>query len=434
MSSICKMCKTDYKYPSKLTIHRNSIYGCNYNDNDYIYIPSITINNHSINNHSKNNNSNNNIFNCDKCQKTFPVKYSLTRHIKNTNCTGNKTSNCSVNNTTNNNYNGIKTLYTKIESIENDLTKINNNYPINNQLINIIIEKTNKIEELIEDNKLLTQNNTEIEKVKVKDETIIENTNETNNNIRLLLLNNIIINSRTEDNYINAIQLCKAGNTIFDSWYSLDITKELIKALETESESEDLILIDITDNTDITESSNSDTQDIWIHPDLAIQLALWISPIFYVKINTWVRKLFTNDKVELEMNINLLKNTIKVKDQKIKLLEATYLKKHNRLKYIERNVIYMITNEFNKKNRNYIIGKAIDLTNRLTTYNKTMEHEVIYYKSCKDEATMSIVENMVLNKLQDYKEIANRDRFILPLEKDISFFTNIIDDSIKFFL
>ena len=35
---------------------------------------------------------------------------------------------------------------------------------------------------------------------------------------------------------------------------------------------------------------------------------------------------------------------------------------------------------------------------------------------------------------QDYKEIANRDRFILPLEKDISFFTNIIDESVKFFV
>jgi len=424
------MCKTDYKYPSRLNKHRNGFYGCKYDDN---YVLNITIDNKS-----------NNIFNCNKCKKIFTIKSSLTRHIKH-NCSANKTSNCSVNN------NGIKTLYNKIESIESDLTKIHNNYPINNQLINIIIEKTNKIEELIEDNKLLTQNNTEIEKV--KDQTIIENTNDTNNNIRLLSLNNIIINSRTEDNYINANQLCKAGNKIFDSWYSLDTTKELIKALETEiksetetetesdsdsdSDSEDLILIeitDITDNTDITESSNSDTQDIWIHPDLAIQLALWISPIFYVKINTWVRKLFTNDKLELEMNINLLKNNIKVKDQKIKLLEATYLKKHNRLKYIERNVIYMITNEFNKKNRNYIIGKAVDLTNRLSTYNKTMDHEVIYYKSCKDEATMSIVENMVLNKLKDYKEIANRDRFILPLEKDISFFTNIIDDSIKFFL
>ena len=40
---------------------------------------------------------------------------------------------------------------------------------------------------------------------------------------------------------------------------------------------------------------------------------------------------------------------------------------------------------------------------------------------------------MVLNKLKEYKEVANRDRFVLPLEKDISFFTNIIEESIQFF-
>ena len=39
---------------------------------------------------------------------------------------------------------------------------------------------------------------------------------------------------------------------------------------------------------------------------------------------------------------------------------------------------------------------------------------------------------MVLNKLKDYKEQANRDRVILPLEKDISFFSNVIDDCVKF--
>lgn len=383
-------------------------------------------------------------YECNICKYRFNLVQNYNRHINKKYCINKTTIPENINTKPTKTKETIiyknKNLYTKIESIENDLTKIHNNYPINNQLINIIIEKTNKIEELLEDNKLLTQNNTEIEKV--KDETIIENNNDTNytnnNNIRLLSLNNIIINSRTEDNYINAIQLCKSGNTIFDSWYSLDTTKELINELEkeikSESDSENLILIEFTENTDITESSNSDTQDIWIHPDLANQLAFWISPIFYVKINTWVRKLFTNDKVELDININLLKNIIKAKDQKIKLLEATYLKKHNRVKYLDKNVIYILTNEFNKKNRNYIIGKAIDLTNRLTSYNKTMDHEVIYYKSCKDEATMSIVENMVLNKLKDYKEIANRDRFILPLEKDISFFTNIIDDSIKFFL
>jgi hypothetical protein len=46
---------------------------------------------------------------------------------------------------------------------------------------------------------------------------------------------------------------------------------------------------------------------------------------------------------------------------------------------------------------------------------------------------MNTVEMMVLTKLEEYREKANRDRFILPLEKDISFFTSIIDNSINFF-
>jgi hypothetical protein len=53
---------------------------------------------------------------------------------------------------------------------------------------------------------------------------------------------------------------------------------------------------------------------------------------------------------------------------------------------------------------------------------------------------------MVINKLKDYsisdayirpsgyKEKANHDRFILPIEKDITFFTDIIDKSIEFYL
>jgi hypothetical protein len=70
---------------------------------------------------------------------------------------------------------------------------------------------------------------------------------------------------------------------------------------------------------------------------------------------------------------------------------------------------------------------------RLSTYNKTCEHEVIYYKSCNNEEEMLIIENMVLTKLKIYKEQTNRDRFVLPLHKDINFFINIINESIDFF-
>jgi hypothetical protein len=87
----------------------------------------------------------------------------------------------------------------------------------------------------------------------------------------------------------------------------------------------------------------------------------------------------------------------------------------------------------NKKKNIYIIGKATNLTSRLSNYNKSAEHEVVYYKACKNEDDLAIIECMILNKLKDYREKANRDRFILPLNKEISFFINIIDNCINFY-
>jgi hypothetical protein len=45
---------------------------------------------------------------------------------------------------------------------------------------------------------------------------------------------------------------------------------------------------------------------------------------------------------------------------------------------------------------------------------------------------MNIVESIILNKLDKYREKANCDGFVLPLEKDITLFTDIIDESINF--
>lgn len=41
-----------------------------------------------------------------------------------------------------------------------------------------------------------------------------------------LILNNIVIDSRECDNFINATQMCKAGEKQFNDWYRLDHTKE----------------------------------------------------------------------------------------------------------------------------------------------------------------------------------------------------------------
>jgi hypothetical protein len=66
-------------------------------------------------------------------------------------------------------------------------------------------------------------------------------------------------------------------------------------------------------------------------------------------------------------------------------------------------------------------------------YNKSDEHEVVYYQQCGSEETMSLVENMVFQYLKDYREQANRERFLLPEKEEIGLFSNIINKSVEFF-
>ena len=375
-------------------------------------------------------------YQCNICNYKFKLIQNYNRHNKNKTCIYKMNKNNNNNTTNNKLIDIIIEKNNKIEELNNKTLQLEKNNKIKELNIKTLqLEKNNKIEEL--NNKTLQiEKNIKIEELNNK--TLqIENINNNTKQLLSLLINNIDIQSRSKDNYINANQICKAGNKKFKLWYNLETTKKLIKELESEkgialSEQSNILNNEykFIDN----KNSNNLIQGYWVHPYLAIQLAHWISPNFALQISNWILTLFSNNKIEL--NINLLNdkdNIIKIKNQRIKLLENTYLKKHQRIKYSEKYIIYMLTTEENKKKRNYIIGKTINLTNRLSTYNKTIEHEVVYYKSCKNEETMNIIESMILTKLKDYKECANRDRFILPLEKDISFFTNIIDNSINFF-
>jgi len=47
---------------------------------------------------------------------------------------------------------------------------------------------------------------------------------------------------------------------------------------------------------------------------------------------------------------------------------------------------------------------------------------------------MDLAENIILGKLKPYREKAIRDRFVLPIDKEINFFTDIFDETISFVL
>ena len=327
------------------------------------------------------------ILTCPKCRFTFSHSSTKSKHIKRNTCEPKSI------------------IHDKQQTIETQTFE--NIEPINNHLVNIILEKDKKINEL---NDLLSDNKS---KIIIEDNKVVP--------ISTLTLNNIVITSRIDDNYINATLLCKAGNKKINDWYRLNTTKELINELKSDTGIPVSQIIDSKKG-----NSNDFQQGTWIHPDLAIQLAQWISPSFALQVSKWIRTLFNNGHVSID-------KIIQEKDKRIKLLEDTYLKKHKRMDYDGSNVIYMLTTDDYKDRRIYIIGKAKNLKDRLSQYNKTIDHEVVYYKECNSEENMNIIEKVVLNKLNKYREIANRDRFILPLENDIILFTNVIDDCVNFF-
>jgi hypothetical protein len=400
---ICKICNKNYSSYQSIWNHNKKFHIIQYN----------TINNTDNTLDNTLNNTLDNKYNCNYCKKLFNNYQNRWKHQKI--CKNKKVINeVNINNQLNNNINTTNNNSNTINNIDNIKDKHSKNIPIYNQLINIIVEKNKTIEEL---------NN------KIDNNIVVIPTIESKNFIQsTLTLNDVIIVSRPLDNYINATQLCKAGNKQFASWYRLESTKELINELGSDMQIHISQLIDIKKG-----NSENFKQGSWIHPQLAIQLAQWISPKFALQVSKWIIELFTNGSVEINKLLINQKNENKLKDQKIQLLQDICIKKQKRKQFPERNIIYILTTEANKKKKIYIIGKAIKLTNRLTVYNKTTEHEVIYYKECKTEEQMDIIERIVLEKLSKYKEKANRDRFILPVENDISLFTFIIDQSINFF-
>ncbi len=295
--------------------------------------------------------------------------------------------------------------------IELEKTKKHDEPNVNKQLINIIVDKDKTIEEL--KNKIIDEPEIIIVPKKIQS---------------TITINDVEIISRMEDNYINATQLCQAGGKLFADWYRLNTTKQLINEAVSDMGIPISQLVDIKKG-----NTNEYNQGTWLHPDLAIQLAQWISSKFALQVSKWIRNLFTDGNVSIEIKLLEEKNKeLQLKDQKIKLLENTYLKRHKRTNYPEKFVVYLLTTKEHKNKRIYIVGKAKNLKKRLSGYNKTCDHEVIYYKSCGNEENMNTVEHMVLTKLNQYREKANRDRFVLPIEKEIDFFTNIIDKSVEF--
>jgi len=245
--------------------------------------------------------------------------------------------------------------------------------------------------------------------------------------VPLELDNGYIIESREEDGYIDVTNLCKAGKKEFKHWNSLGKTKAFLHELASTVGIPTVELI--SQNT----GGNGD-RHTWVHPQVAINIAQWISPQFDVKVSAWVLEVMMTGKVDITntKSYRELQQDNKNKQLKIQLMTKKYVKKQPRTQFDEKNVVYILTTANMKKERRYILGKAKNLTSRLSVYNKSDEHEVVYYQECPDEERMSVVETLVFCKLNEYREQANRERFLLPEGTSIDLFSDTIRECIAF--
>jgi hypothetical protein len=235
------------------------------------------------------------------------------------------------------------------------------------------------------------------------------------------------IEHREEDSYINVTNLCKAGQMKFKDWNRLEKTIAFLSVLSSST------LINTNELIKYVISSNK-IRSTWVHPHVAINIAQWVSPILDVKVSAWVYEVMMTGKMDI-LNTNTyrqLQEENKTKDLKIRILTNKYIKSQPRKQYKEEYVVYILTTKLLKTERRYVLGKAKNLTNRLSTYNKTDEHQVVYYQECKDKEHMSLVEQLVFSKLKMYREQANRERFVLPKDKKIQLFIDTVKDCINF--
>ena len=226
----------------------------------------------------------------------------------------------------------------------------------------------------------------------------------------LKLKDNYQLEYRDNDGYINITNLCKAGGKEFKSWNRLDKTKRFLDVLSSTVKIHTVELLK-------QEQGGNGERHTWAHPQVSINIAQWISAEFDVLVSKWVYEIMLTGKVDIKDNkttpeLDTMNKENKLLKNRIKLLESKVLQKQPRETFEEnKNVVYIVTTEYKEAQGHYKIGKSQDLQKRLSVYNTTDKHEVIYSTSCKTKKRMDLLEQLVHDKLESKRIEPNKEWF-----------------------
>jgi len=104
------------------------------------------------------------------------------------------------------------------------------------------------------------------------------------------------IRQRSSDGYLNATDMCQAVSKLFADYKRLKTTQEY---LETYSLIMGIPIIKII------EVKSGRYGGTWIHPKVAIHLAIWCDPNFAVMVSEWVYELLTKGSVSLDSKLEM---------------------------------------------------------------------------------------------------------------------------------
>ena len=242
-------------------------------------------------------------------------------------------------------------------------------------------------------------------------------------------LNGITVLSRPDDGFINATAMCKAGGKLFKHWNSLESTKELIKELQkaeklklkntidlsmTAENIEDLsrsvgIATDLSKPMiDIIKTGPNNQRGSWIHPDLAVHLAMWLSPKFGIQVSGWIRELALCGSVSIgkektqQQLLELQSKYKKLEDNHHKILQ----KKHY-YKFKEGPTFYIIS-DIDGKSLKFKAGfEGVDIDIRMGQHRSSLPgcklEYLIYTKDAKLE------EDAVLKRFESMRKLLNHE-------------------------
>jgi hypothetical protein len=393
---------------------------------------------------------------CEFCEKVFSTKYNLATHKKNTKSCKNDIEkdmyNCEHCNKKFSSTNGLgyhiekcvikkekekekniiekhkeeidllkKIHLEEIQKLKEDLTKSYTSITILETRLEDTVKSYERQIELLQNNpqNFILEYNSETDS---ESESEKERSQEYKQQERSpLVLNDIVVSTRSSDNFVDLSELCKAGNKNLKHWKSLDKTTEFLNELSA------TVGIPTVELVKQIQGGNG-SRHTWGHPQVAVNIAQWISPKFDVLVSRHIFDLYTTGNVELK-NFKLNRE-IQVQNKKIKMLRDKVLQKHPREKYDCKYVIYIITTENRKVKNEYKIGKTKNLTNRKGVYETTEPHEIVYYRECRDSEHMKIAEQYVFYALKNNRVQANHEWFQLPYGLDVSYFSNIIADCV----